>query len=364
MGMRTPSWSHTSRIIIFSLLIGGVSGVLGTAVTYNYLSNYTYELNQITQPLRLTQERPRALPESYEEALTRLEERALPAVGAAYDTTIQSEEGYARGRADATVVSLTSDGWILGTNLSLRDLVVIGSQECEVDNIIEDARSGMQFAHCPSSSLAVADFGEGHSLQAGDQVFVAHGADMLTAARVKQVSWGDDIVRSSDTPLRHVLLDTLTTSDMVGAPVFSIFGELVGIMGGNVEGEIVVIPFEVFAGGVEQVLVGNEEIIYPALGVNAIDLANMVGISEELTRGNTSGALLHGAVAVEATSAAQDAGLQEGDIVLSVDGVSVNSDNALADLILLYQEGDTLTLELERDGERADVQVTLGALSL
>jgi hypothetical protein len=83
MGMRTPSWSHTSRIIVFSLLIGGVSGVLGTAVTYNYLSNYTYQLNQLTEPLRLTQERPRALPESYEESLTRREERAHPAVGAA-----------------------------------------------------------------------------------------------------------------------------------------------------------------------------------------------------------------------------------------------------------------------------------------
>jgi hypothetical protein len=364
MGMRTPSWSHTTRIIVFSLLIGGVSGVLGTAVTYNYLSNYTYQLNQLTEPLRLTQERPRALPESYEEALTRLEERALPAVGAAYDTTIQSDEGYAREQAEATVISLTSDGWILGRDLSLRDLVVIGTKECEVDQIVEDERTGMQFAHCPTSSLAVVDFGQGHQLLAGDQVFIAHGTDALTAARVKQVSWGDDIVRSSDTPLRHLLLDTLTTSDMVGAPVFSIFGELVGIMGGNVEGEIAVIPFEVFAGGVEQVLVGNEEITYPALGVNAIDLANMVGMSEELTQGSQVGALLHGDVAVETGSSAQEAGLQEGDIILSIDGVSVNSENALADLVLLYQEGDTVSIELQRNGERADVQVTLGALSL
>jgi putative serine protease PepD len=135
-------------------------------------------------------------------------------------------------------------------------------------------------------------------------------------------------------------------------------------MGGNVEGEIAVIPFEVFAGGVEQVLVGNEEITYPALGVNAIDLANMVGMSEELTQGSQVGALLHGDVAVETGSSAQEAGLQEGDIILSIDGVSVNSENALADLVLLYQEGDTVSIELQRNGERADVQVTLGALSL
>jgi putative serine protease PepD len=90
----------------------------------------------------------------------------------------------------------------------------------------------------------------------------------------------------------------------------------------------------------------------------------MVGMSEELTQGSQVGALLHGDVAVETGSSAQEAGLQEGDIILSIDGVSVNSENALADLVLLYQEGDTVSIELQRNGERADVQVTLGALSL
>ena len=45
------------------------------------------------------------------------------------------------------------------------------------------------------------------------------------------------------------------------------------------------------------------------------------------------------------------AGLQEGDRIVAVDGQELDKDNDLADLITAYQPGDTVTLEIERQGD-------------
>jgi S1-C subfamily serine protease len=49
-----------------------------------------------------------------------------------------------------------------------------------------------------------------------------------------------------------------------------------------------------------------------------------------------------------------------GDVILSVEGHEVLSPNDLAEIISAHQPGDTVTLEILRDGKREEVEVTLG----
>ncbi len=63
---------------------------------------------------------------------------------------------------------------------------------------------------------------------------------------------------------------------------------------------------------------------------------------------------------VTAGSAAQSAGLLVGDRVLSLDGAPVTEFAELAGLVLANQAGDTVALELIRDGELVELDVTLG----
>jgi len=71
-----------------------------------------------------------------------------------------------------------------------------------------------------------------------------------------------------------------------------------------------------------------------------------------------------GAIIVEvmADSPAEDAGLQEGDVILAVDGQELDAENNLADLIAGYEPGETVTLEIERpdDEEPFEMMVELG----
>jgi S1-C subfamily serine protease len=71
------------------------------------------------------------------------------------------------------------------------------------------------------------------------------------------------------------------------------------------------------------------------------------------------GALVEG---VASNGPAEKAGLKKGDLILSVNGTTVDERNALADLVSSKKVGDTVTLSVSSWGQRdaRDVKVTLG----
>jgi S1-C subfamily serine protease len=64
-------------------------------------------------------------------------------------------------------------------------------------------------------------------------------------------------------------------------------------------------------------------------------------------------------LAVIPGSAADKAGLQEGDMILEVDGQKVTPDRSLQSLIRAKRPGDTVTLTVLSRGNRKTVSVTL-----
>ena len=50
-----------------------------------------------------------------------------------------------------------------------------------------------------------------------------------------------------------------------------------------------------------------------------------------------------------------------GDVVIAVDGKPVLQNNDLSKLIAVHKPGDTVTLDIIRDGHQASVDVTLGS---
>jgi predicted metalloprotease with PDZ domain len=64
---------------------------------------------------------------------------------------------------------------------------------------------------------------------------------------------------------------------------------------------------------------------------------------------------------VETGTAAEEAGLQVGDIITAVDGKAVNANHPLAERILSYNAGDEVTLTILRNGREQKINVRLGA---
>ncbi len=63
---------------------------------------------------------------------------------------------------------------------------------------------------------------------------------------------------------------------------------------------------------------------------------------------------------VEPESPAEEAGIKVGDIITAVDGLEIDEDHPLRDLILEHGPGEKITLTLNRWGESREIQVTLG----
>ncbi len=66
-------------------------------------------------------------------------------------------------------------------------------------------------------------------------------------------------------------------------------------------------------------------------------------------------------VSVTADSPGAKAGLQEGDVVVSIDGKKISERSELADLLRAHKEGDKVEVKLNRNGNEMAVQVELGA---
>ncbi len=61
-----------------------------------------------------------------------------------------------------------------------------------------------------------------------------------------------------------------------------------------------------------------------------------------------------------ADSPAEAAGIQQGDLVVAVNGEEVNDGRELIVRIRSFEPGETVTLDVERSGEPAAVDVVLG----
>jgi S1-C subfamily serine protease len=160
-----------------------------------------------------------------------------------------------------------------------------------------------------------------------------------------------------------------------GGPLLDADGEVVGInqqiqtqSGGN-EGVGFAVPIDLAERSVGQ-LREDGEVKYAYAGVTTQplypQLADRLGLDVE------SGALVS---KVEPDSPAEDAGLQAGnekirfqgrevdaggDVITGVDGETITDDDDLPRIVALKDPGDVVTLDIVRDGDSQQVELTLG----
>jgi S1-C subfamily serine protease len=161
-----------------------------------------------------------------------------------------------------------------------------------------------------------------------------------------------------------------------GGPLLDAKGQVIGIneqiasSSGSNSGVGFAIPVTSVRYSLDQ-LKDDGEVDYAYLGVTSESLYPQ--LAEHLGIDADSGALITDIVD---GSPADDAGLKGasdqttfqlqqvktgGDLVVSVDGKPVLQNNDLSELIATHKPGDKVTLEVIRDGDRGEVEVTLGS---
>ncbi len=159
---------------------------------------------------------------------------------------------------------------------------------------------------------------------------------------------------------RYLQTDASINRGNSGGPLFDMQGNVIGInnailspSGGSV-GIGFAIPAETAAPIVDKLRRGVEiQRGYLGVGIQPVtdDLAASLGISTK--RGEI-------VQTVQPGEAAEQAGIQAGDIVISVNGQDVTPDQTLSFLVANIEPGTRIPVELIRDGARRRLTVTVG----
>lgn len=340
--------------IILSLVLGVASGILGTAWTSSYLSDYALELSELTATLQVEQEKPRNLPSSYNEAVEGLIESSLSSIAEIY-TGAKSTFGYSSDNLTERGVVLTTDGWIAIASVNPLRVSTLKSARVRVDekmySIIEqayDQTTKTLFAKLDANNLSVVSFGNGRKTRVGEQVFIVSSTSRFTSAEISQHVWSQAKPISSDEPQRRIELNQQIED---GEIVFSLNGDVIGFSQNGT-----VLPFESILPAFRSLL-ETKKISRPSFGANFVDLSHQVDVPAEWSRGLKNGALLY---TIKPASSAKTAGLRAGDILLAINNETINEQNGLDELLEQYKVGDKISVLYDRLGEVQTVDVVLG----
>ena len=279
-------------------------------------------------------------------------------------------------------IVVTSDGWLLTHRSVVGDgdyVVVTGNKEVlEPQEEVADEFSGAVLVKIAKDNLSPVKFAEVNNLSP---------TNVLLAARYSVQNHGSDIVKTSlqkfayhdQAKAEDFLLATEKIDHYLkaanefkltynGAALINENNEVVGLMFDSGRNLIdLALPAYYLKSAINNFLVNSQEIIRSSLGVYYIDLAEAIGLGHEVSEGRTKGAVLLGSsvknvLAVEPGSAAAEAGLEAGDIVIKVNGEEVDEKNSLTKLIQDYTPGQEISLTIVRAGEEMEIKLILGEI--
>ena len=208
--------------------------------------------------------------------------------------------------------------------------------------------------NAPSSKLDPLTLADSSKVAVGDGVVAIgnpFGLDgTVTSGIVSAV--GREISSPDDTPIEGAIqTDAAINHGNSGGPLLDLRGEVIGITsqiqseGGGNDGVGFAVPSNTVKSIASQ-LISNGKAEHALLGVTPADTANGVRIAT-----------------VKSGSAADDAGLKEGDVITAVGPTEIRSSAQIRAIIAGKQPGDALTLTIRRDGSSKTVHVTLGSRS-
>lgn len=274
----------------------------------------------------------------------------LASIKDAYDLNIRLGQG----------LIITSDGWIMSTfappdGSSIKDYVAISRDHkiMPLEQLLADHSTSVNFIRAVARNLPVLQFAASDDIANGQQVL--------------SINWEGDSVQgaisgfanryvkgpfSSDVVLDKIKLDQKWPDDFRGAPVCSIGGQIVGFV--NRSGEID--PIYRF-GPVIRSLLKYGTLRRPSLGANYVNLSAFAGAAA------SKGALVQrspGGIAVIKGSPAASAGIQEGDIINSIDNVELDRAHSLNQVLSAYLPGDKIMIKYSREGKIIEANIILG----
>ena len=376
---------QTNPLILLAVLLLGIFiGVAGGAVSGGaaalYITAHQATTVPAAQPI-LTSAGASSLPTQPAAASTSPQTSdasvaAVQKVGPAVVTVLNHGE-QSSGSGSGVIVS--DQGYIITNNHVVdgaRTLAVVFADNSrrEAQLVGTDPLNDVAVIKVEGTLPGVAIIGDAAALQPGETV-LAIGSPLGDFRNTVTSGVVSALNRSVSSMEGLIQTDAAINSGNSGGPLINLRGEVVGlntlVLRGDssgfgseaapVEGLGFAVPSTIFRSVADQ-LIAHGTVHYPYLGVSYVAIDGELAAAQNLPVQN--GALVRtnqrGRPAVEPGSAADQAGIQTGDIIVAVNDTRLDYNTSLRQLLLRHAPGDTISITILRDGQEQRLQVTLG----
>ena len=282
-------------------------------------------------------------------------------------TTVDDDFG--GGRGVGTGVVLTSDGEILTNAHVIEDATEVvvrfaGETEPRVAKILaSDLGNDLALIKVDVTGLIAATFAKPGSVQIGDTVvaigyaLALDGGPTVTSGIVSALK--RTIETDSGALNSLIQTDAAISSGNSGGPLVNLKGEVVGINTAVARGDSESAANNIgFSISVDEVLIVIEQLREQAKGI--VREEGFLGVGLAAREDGGQGAIITN---VQPGSPADKAGILIDDVVLAVDGEPIDGQAGLVAAIRDAEPGQTVKIEIFRDGERLVFEATLIARS-
>ena len=274
-------------------------------------------------------------------------------------------------------VVFNSNGWILTNrhvvqggdtfDVELNDGRVLSGTVYGIDTLTD-----LAIVKVDATGLPTAAIGESDALEVG-QLVVAIGSPLgtysnsVTSGIVSAKGRTITTDGTSKPQTNLIQTDAAINPGNSGGPLLDGNGNVVGIntaIATNSNGIGFAIPIDV-ARPIMAQAVDGKKLSRPYLGIRFVSITRQLADEEKLPV--QAGALVGGrdqngqaVPGVDAGTPAAKAGIKDGDIILSVEGKVIDEGHPLDATLAQFSPGDTVSVEILRDGQHMTVEVTLG----
>jgi S1-C subfamily serine protease len=183
----------------------------------------------------------------------------------------------------------------------------------------------------------------------------------------RMINASDANQTSAPETLRNLIqTDAAINPGNSGGPLVNSAGQVIGIntaVSTTAQGLGFAIPIDIAKPIMGQALAG-EPIARPMIGIRYLPITPALADEQDLPVdfGALVGSTRTDLPSIIPDSPAAVAGLQDGDIIVSVDGQQITAEEDLSTLIVNFAPGDTVTLRVLRDNTAREVEITLAEL--
>jgi serine protease Do len=319
-----------------------------------------------------------------QQAVVKVVEQVNPAVVTVVNQLDPRRTGFS-GEARGSGVIVDNSGRIVTNNHVVAgaaqgglQVIFYNGDSAPATLIGADANNDLAVLRVDAQVPTVATLADSSGIKVGETVIAIGSAlgDFQNTVTVGVVS-GMHRSLASDDPTQASMNDLIQTDAAInhgnsGGPLLNLSGQVIGINTAVVRGSgsgqdtdvAEGLGFAIPANTVKAVasrLINNAGKPIPYLGVHTTPVTRQIASYYQLK--DTNGQLLNRGVLIteiDPNSGADQAGLQPGDVIVAANNTPLDANNTLGNLIAGMQVGDTITLQVVRDGQQLQVNAKLG----